>query len=211
MAFCRIGHLYDLKWVIIIDCNKLFKTYLHENTTSRALGRLTWEDGLFQLPASGFTHLPCHVAPKEGKNYYCVFFALKRSVGPQRNQVFFFCSPPCLLPFSPEKALSNTRAEQGAGFPPAVHRNAPARPWTVNWTCALLAYLEIRVSIALLPDPRPNPLCWDEPEEGVTQCSLACLSARNKPTNSATLLSRKSHVCLGCVVLFCPSREKVWK
>ena len=113
----------------MIDCDKSFKTYQHENTTSKALQRHTWEASLFQLLVSAFTHLPCHIAPKEEKKYcyYCICFAPRWSVVSQTNQIFFFAFP-CLLWFSPDKALSNTEAEQGAGFPPAIHWSAPAHP-----------------------------------------------------------------------------------
>lgn len=66
----------------------------------------------------------------QGRKKYCYYytcFAPNLSVGPQRNQISFFPFP-CLLCFSPDKALSNTQAEQGAGFPPAIHRSAPAHP-----------------------------------------------------------------------------------
>lgn len=74
--------------------------------------------------------LRCTQGRKKCCNYYTCF-APKLSVGPQRNQTFFFRFP-CLLCFSPDKAFSNTPAEQGACFSPPVHKSAPAcsqRPW----------------------------------------------------------------------------------
>lgn len=152
--------------------------------------------------------------PRKKKNVAVTLpVAFKLSVGPQRNQIFFFPFPR-LLCFSPDKAPSSRWAEQGVGLCSRGPQKCPnPSPGTTSWTCALLAQPETRVSITLLPVPRPNPPRWDEPGEVFTQRASVRLSARNEPTNLAVHRIRKALFAwaLSCVVLLCPKQEKAWK
>lgn len=136
--------------------------------------------------------------------------APKLSVGPQRNQSFFFLFP-CLLCFSLDKALSNTPVEQGACFLPTIHKSAPTHPQG-PWAGPVLflptsrqgqhratAHPQIKSVLLRWVGGGSHPILLGMPE---------CLEWCHK---SSYPQSRKSHVCSGsqlCSAFLCSSRKK---